>query len=124
MDNYKQKIQKVIQIESTQLGNDINFRLKLARQKALQSDLKKSVKKRTLWFWYIPSTAVAALALYFLLPLLTVNSKLNEPLNPEHSIVNEIINMEVDMEILDQLELVENLEFYEWLSIEDSASSI
>lgn len=122
MDNFKQKTQKIIELESTLLGSDINFKLKSARQKALKAAANQ---EKTPWVWYIPSTAMAALALYFVLPLLNINSEMTEQLKQEQTIAQEIIiDMDVDMELLDQLELVENLEFYEWLSLEDDISSI
>lgn len=111
----------IIDQESSVLGSDVNYQLKQARLKALGSNSKNN--NFLLKAWFIPTTAVAAMALYFMLPLLQVNT-VEEHFVPEIFVNIDDIELLEQLDQLEQLELVENLEFYEWLSADQDLSSI
>ena len=114
-NNIKNTTKRIIEQNSQSLGSEINHQLKQARLKALDSS--HTVQKLFFRAWFIPATAAAALAFYFMMPLLTVQHP--NPSVDTHSYVD--VN---DMELIEYMELVENLEFYEWLSQEQEMSSI
>lgn len=105
----------LIEQKSQALGSEINYQLKQARLKAL--DNSKSVQRLFFRAWFIPATAVAALAFYFMTPMLTIQDTGKAEEMESYVDVSNI-------ELIEQLELVENLEFYEWLSQEEEISSI
>lgn len=104
--------------QSQSLNAEISSRLNQARQIALTNDKKKS------WIfnqWYIPATALTAMAVYLLVPL--VQNYNNQ--KPEIEKVNYVVVDDIEnIEIIEQYDLIEDLEFYEWLSHEDETSSI
>ncbi len=106
---------ELIEQKSKELGSEINYQLKQVRLKAL--DKPKSVQRLFFRAWFIPVTAAAALAFYFMIPLLTIRD--SGQIEAMESYVDAS-----DIELIEQLELVENLEFYEWLSQEEEMSSI
>ncbi|MCF6318201.1 MAG: hypothetical protein L3J83_02815 [Proteobacteria bacterium] len=117
---------KIIEHESQVQGSEIHYRLKQARLKALDKCMDTSVNTtkslQNIFFraWFIPATAAAALAFYFMMPILTI-----VPIENSNQATETEIYVDVtDMELIEQLELVENLEFYEWLSQEENLSSI
>lgn len=115
MDKKIQEITKeIIKIEANNLNQKISNNLRLSRNKALQ----KNKKFNFAGFWIMPTTALAALAAYMVLPLLLTNKLSVE----SHDVQN--ISIVSDMEVIEQLELAEDLEFYEWLSSEENISSI
>ncbi|VAW42074.1 hypothetical protein MNBD_GAMMA01-88 [hydrothermal vent metagenome] len=115
MDNkITQTTKKVIEIECNSLSSEVSSKLNQSRQKALDGSKSKTGFFTT---WYIPTTAMLVLAIYFILPFLHTNSEQQDILSENNTIIAEI-------EMLEQLDLVENLEFYEWLSSEQNISSI
>ena len=105
---------KILETQSNQMSSEVSSRLNQARQKALSSQKKKF---NLFAVWHIPATALVALVLYFGLPLLQIEQ--------DQSLINydSIVAIE-DMQVIEQYELIENLEFYQWLSTEDDLSSI
>jgi len=113
MDNKLLKItNKLIATESQSLSSEVSSKLNQARQKALQVNAKRST---FLFSWYIPTTVMAALMVYFMLPYMQTNIETEEFMDNNFAVIAE-------MEILNQYELIENLEFYQWLSQEDASS--
>lgn len=113
MDNrMKQITDKLIHTQSTEISQSISDKLKQSRQLALQKTKKKwSVSS----FWVMPATALAAIAAYVVFPL-ALTSVNTDNLNNTALIT--------DLEVIEQLDLAEDLEFYEWLSSEENLSSI
>jgi len=107
------QITRIIETKSSSLSTELNNKLKQARHKALHNNTNKSAFFAA---WSIPTAAVATLAIYFVLPLIQKNESLN---SDQESLA--IISV---METLEQIDLIENLEFYEWLSLEENISSI
>ena len=113
MDNKLLKVTNELIDEKCQsLSSEISSKLNQARQKALLNNTKRST---FLFSWYIPTTVMAALMVYFMLPYMQTNIEHEEVMDNNFAVIAE-------MEILNQYELIENLEFYQWLSQEDASS--
>jgi hypothetical protein len=110
----KDLTQKILEENSSQISSEVCSRLNQARQKALNSDKKKFNIFAT---WYIPATAIAALMVYFSMPLMQYQ-------NGQILINDESIAAIEDMQVIEDYELIEDLEFYQWLSTEDEMTSI
>lgn len=108
------KIKQLIEEQSQSLNSEVLSKLNQARQKALGSHLKKPAFFTA---WFIPTTAVAALAIYFLMPFMRIQDEGGITIPEQQLVISE-------MELIEQIDLVENLEFYEWLSLEEETSSI
>ena len=105
---------KIIEEQSKHISSEVSSRLNQARQKALHPEKKKFNLFST---WYIPATSILALVLYLGLPLVQFK-KDQSPLN------NESIAAIQEMQVLEEYELIENLEFYQWLNTEEEMPSI
>jgi hypothetical protein len=105
---------KIIEEQSKQISSEVSSRLNQARQKALNPEKNKF---NLFTSWYIPATAIAALFVYFSMPLL-------QDKTGQISISNVSIAAIEDMQVIEDYELIENLEFYQWLSTEDEMPSI
>ncbi len=107
--------QEIINLQANELPGEVSSKLNQARQKALTKSNKK------LFFftsWYLPATAFAAIALYFMMPNIQgVDNKQQISTHNSYAIIQ-------DMELAEQYELMEDLEFYEWLSQQDDLTSI
>ncbi|MBL4659342.1 MAG: hypothetical protein JKY19_03225 [Alcanivoracaceae bacterium] len=103
---------KLIEKECLSLNSEISSKLNQARQKALLTNKKRS---SFLFSWYIPTTVMATLVVYFMLLHMQTNIEPEEVMDNNFAVI-------VEMEILNQYELIENLEFYQWLSQEDATS--
>ncbi|MBL4773792.1 MAG: hypothetical protein JKX98_09420 [Alcanivoracaceae bacterium] len=102
---------KLIENESLLLNSEICSKLNQSRQKALLH--ASTEKSHFLFSWIMPATTMIVLVLYFTLPYIQSNT---EPVNEYNLVMIE------EMEILVQYELIENLEFYEWLSLDEESS--
>lgn len=105
---------KIIQDHSESLNSEILSKLNQARQKAL---MPKKHKFKFLSTWLIPVAAVTAFAFYLILPVTQYQIEQTNLNGDSYAIIKE-------MDVIEQFELVENLEFYQWLSTEEENSSI
>lgn len=107
---------EIINKNANTLPSEISAKLNHARQKALMKSNKKSFFFTN---WYLPATAVAAFVLYFMLPNIEEEAPNKQQISTQNS-----YSLIQDMELAEQYELMEDLEFYEWLSQQDGLSSI
>jgi len=110
--NINEKTRHIIEQKSTDISGEISAKLNQSRHKALSQVSKKSQLFKT---WYIPVAALTVMAVYILMPLININS-INTDLQDDYAL---IVNDEIDIEMLEQLEVVEDLEFYQWLNSEE-----
>ena len=113
MDNkLKQITDTIIENESQALSGEVSSKLNQLRQRALQGTQKKNYFR---FSWMLPVAAV--LVTVFMLRPVVQNNYATEP-----EAVVDLVLLE-DMDVLDQFELIENLEFYQWLSLEEESNS-
>jgi len=112
-------LNKVLTKESQALDNETLYKLRKARAKALQN--AASTKSIGLW-WPMGAVAAMVLATFILIPLFgKLQQSNNKPIAIEQITLN---TEEINLELLEQIELAENLEFYQWLRSEVDHSSI
>jgi hypothetical protein len=113
MDNKLKKItNSIIENKSQALSGEVSSKLNQLRQRALQGSVKKNYSR---FSWLLPVAAVLVMVL--MLAPFRQNDYATEP-----EAVVDLVLLE-DMDVLDQFELIENLEFYQWLSLEEESNS-
>jgi len=117
-NNLTHKLKRIITENSYSLNGEVCSKLNQARQRALLGSNKKSFLLNQ---WLLPATALSAMLIYLLMPISEEYINQNRQVETvNYAAIEDIKNME----IIEQFELVEDLEFYEWLSSEDETSSI
>lgn len=107
------KIKQIIDEQCHSLNSEVVSKLNQARNKAIYVENRVSIFSMR---WFLPIAAVLVLGIGVIFPIL--QKKNDGILMPEQQLVIS------ELEMLEQIELVENLEFYEWLSHENDVSSI
>ena len=107
------KTRHIIEEKSICLNSEISAKLNQSRHIALNKVSKKHDWIKT---WYIPVAALTVMAIYLLMPLVNING-ITHDLHSENYAF--IVNDGIDIDVLEQLELVEDLEFYQWLKNEE-----
>ncbi|NNF67454.1 MAG: hypothetical protein HKM98_08090 [Gammaproteobacteria bacterium] len=108
--DFEKNLQKTLAAEAGRV--DQATRDELARRRRLALDAASPGQTRR-WLW-LPAGALAAA----LVAVIMVR-----PFTTEQMPLVEVASAEIDMEILlaDDFELIEELEFYEWLAVTDDA---
>ena len=109
-NSIQNKLDKIINKNSDDLNAEISSKLNQARQKALTTQTKKSYFSALI---YMPTAAIILLALYFIFPI-TQKATPQLQNNNDYIVIQELNKIEV----IEQLELIDDLEFYQWLSSE------
>jgi hypothetical protein len=109
--NLSKLSKEIIATQADSVNGEISSKLNQARQQALQNKAKKFSFFTS---WQIPAVALAAFAVYFLLPF---TQQTSEGVEDGYIVIEQ-------MEMLNQYELIQDLEFYQWLSQQTEQASI